>query len=412
MDLGTKNLNDLISKDDNASNTAAKRILDNCDVESFEKLCEKSEFLFDYIKEKILKNLVCAADKDNFLNTFKFIKIYNIDFEDFIIKVWLKFANDDLTDKILEIFEDGTAEEKAYAASYFYYINDPLALEDLKKNAFSDYEPLAQNCARTLSKFNDREIFNQSIEIIEDSTVDDFEKYKYVNFLISYGDKQVFNNLYNYLENSFAKGFIASSILYLKGFYEILEDNELDKALRIFDAILTSYPEEISLDTVIDFEIFNFLSFLVQKINIEKTQKSENSYIKRLILKAKYKFNLISREDIYTFDLAKNIKKEINNISAFLNTIKTNLFEGLEKELESSSKDRVFEALDVILNFGKVEFSNDIKETIEKTQYEDVISEGIKVLKSFNRLDLIQKDETIAKLKNENIKAIILSTFS
>ncbi len=42
MDLGTKNLNDLISKDDNASNTAAKRILDNCDVESFEKLCEKS----------------------------------------------------------------------------------------------------------------------------------------------------------------------------------------------------------------------------------------------------------------------------------------------------------------------------------------------------------------------------------
>ena len=117
-------------------------------------------------------------------------------------------------------------------------------------------------------------------------------------------------------------------------------------------------------------------------------------------------------EDIYTFDLAKNIKKEINNISAFLNTIKTNLFEGLEKELESSSKDRVFEALDVILNFGKVEFSNDIKETIEKTQYEDVISEGIKVLKSFNRLDLIQKDETIAKLKNENIKAIILSTFS
>ncbi len=88
MDLGTKNLNDLISKDDNASNTAAKRILDNCDVESFEKLCEKSEFLFDYIKEKILKNLVCAADKDNFLNTFKFIKIYNIDFEDFIIKVY------------------------------------------------------------------------------------------------------------------------------------------------------------------------------------------------------------------------------------------------------------------------------------------------------------------------------------
>ena len=66
MDLGTKNLNDLISKDDNASNTAAKRILDNCDVESFEKLCEKSEFLFDYIKEKYLKTLFVQQIKITF----------------------------------------------------------------------------------------------------------------------------------------------------------------------------------------------------------------------------------------------------------------------------------------------------------------------------------------------------------
>ena len=141
MDLGNKVLNDLISKDNIASTAAARSIIDSADTISFGKLCEKSEFLFDFIKEKINEKLINAVNSENFENIFKFIKIYNLDFEDFIIKAWLKFANEDLTDRILELFENGTNEEKAYAAGYFCHINDTLALDFLKENAFSDFEP-------------------------------------------------------------------------------------------------------------------------------------------------------------------------------------------------------------------------------------------------------------------------------
>lgn len=408
MDLGNKNLNDLISKDNNVSTAAAQKIINGAEIESFTKLCEKSEFLFDFIKEKINEKLFFAINSENLENIFKFIKVYNSDFEDFIIKAWVKFADEDLTDKILEILETGTNEEKTYAAGYFYYINDPLALENLRKHALSDFEPLAQNCARALAKFNDREIYNRAVEIIQ-SSCDDFEKYKYVNFLVSYEDKNAFDILYNYLENTYMKGFAASSILYLKNFNEIIKDGAKNKAAKIFDIILSTYPEEISLDTVFDFEIFNFIKFISKEVTGENLPES---YIKRLLLKAKYKFNLIAREDIYTFDLNKDVKKEINIISEFLNTLQIDLFQGLQEELNTDEKERILEAYDTILNFGKKELAPAIADTVNATEHEDVIAEGIKILKIFGELSQIKKDEIINKIRNENIKAIVLNTFN
>lgn len=409
MDLGNKVLNDLISKDNIASTAAARNIIDSADTISFGKLCEKSEFLFDFIKEKINEKLINAVNSENFENIFKFIKIYNLDFEDFIIKAWVKFANEDLTDRILELFENGTNEEKAYAAGYFCHINDTLALDFLKENAFSDFEPLAQNSARALFKFDERDIFNKAISVIQ-SNADDFEKFKYVNFLLSFGDTSCFDFLYDYLKISYTKGFVASSILYLKSFSEIIKDSEEFKAYKIFDIILSSYPEEISLDTVFDFKIFDFIKYLAQKLK-DRAFK-DISYIKRLILKAKYKFNLISREEIYTFDLNKDVKKEINLISGFLNTLDIDLFKGIEEELKSDDKERVLETLDVILNYGKKEFSNNIKDAIQNTKYEDVIAEGVNILKTFNSLNLLNKDEILSKINNKNIKAIVLNAFN
>lgn len=408
MDLGNKNLNDLISKDNNTANVAAQRIINGAEIESFIKLCDKSEFLFDFIKEKINERLHNAVNFENFENIFKFIKIYNSDFEDFIIRTWIKFADEDLTDRILEILETGTNEEKTYAAGYFYYINDPLAIENLRKYAFSDFEPLAQNAARTLAKFHDREVYNKAVVVIQ-SDCDDFEKYKYVNFLVSYGNKKAFNALYDYLENTYMKGFAASNILYLKSFDEIIEDSAPDKAAKIFDIILSAYPEEISLDTVFDFEIFKFIKFLSKET---ADNNLPESYIKRLLLKAKCKFNLISKEDIYTFDLSKDVKKEIAAISEFLNTLQTDLFKNLEEELKSDDKERVLEAYDVILNYGKKEFAQDIINTVNTAEYEDVVAEGVKVLKVFGELQKLNRDEILDKLQNENIRAMVLSAFN
>ncbi len=406
MDFGTQNANNLISKDKNTARSAANLVVNNSDIETFKILCEKSDFIFDFIKEKIIQNLCFAVNSKNLSNTFNFTKIYNQDFEDFIVQSWINFADEDLTDKILELFENGTNEQKTYAAAYFYHINDPLAIEYLNNYAFSEFEPLAQNCARTLKQFNDKYLYNKAIEIIKNESIDDFEKYKYVNFLTSFGEISALDTLIYYLKHTFTKSFAASNILYLTNFSELIKTNKED-ALNIFDVLIGAYPEEISLDTIIDFEVFDFIKYLMNQIQIEN-----NSFIKRLLLKTKYKFNLISREDIYTFDLNKQIKKEISSISNFINTSDIDLFEGLENELYSNNKEQILETFDVILNFGKTNFAPQIAKTIEVSVFEDVIAEGIRTLKVFGKLDIVNKDAIITKVQNENLKALITSYFS
>ncbi len=417
MDLGTKNANNLISKNFEAAKIAAKAVVDTADIETFEKLCEKSEFLFDFIKEKIIKNLCSAVTRENLSNILKFTKIYSSDFEDFIVNSWVKFANEDLTDEILTLFEQGTEEQKTYAAAYFYHINDPLAVEFLEKYAFSNFDPLAQNCAAALCSFKDKKLYNEAISVLQNAvsnSEEDFENYKYVNFLVSYGDKSAFDVLFEYFKKTCTKGFLASSMLYLISFGELVETGKIKEAFEIFDVILSAYPEEISLNTVFDFEILRFIKYLCKTVKDGVPQGISDiapSYIKRIILKAKYKFNLISREDIYTFDLSRNVKKEITAISEYINALDIPLFDGLEEELYTKDRERILETFDIILNFGKTEFSPKIAEIIANTEFEDVISEGVKILKTFGKLELIGKEEILNKIKNQNLKAITESYF-
>jgi len=221
--------------------------------------------------------------------------------------------------------------------------------------------------------------------------------------------------LFEYFKNTSVKGFAASSILYLTNLFELADTGKLKEALCIFDNILSAYPEEISLETVFDFEILRFIKYLCKTVKDGVPQGISDiapSYIKRIILKAKYKFNLISMEDIYTFDLPKDVKKEITAISEYINALDIPLFDGLEEELCTKDRERILETFDIILNFGKTEFSPKIAEIIANTEFEDVISEGVKILKTFGKLELIGKEEILNKIKNQNLKALTESYFA
>ena len=394
-------IKNITSKDINLSNNTIKNILKSTNTEDFSLLCEKADFIFPFLKERIVRDFVKLVEECDLKAIFEFSKIYCSDFEDVIVNSWIKFASEDLTDEILALFEEGTVEQKAYCAKYFTKIQDPLALEYLNSNAFSDFEPLKTNCALALSAFNDVEILNKMKDIVLNSN-DEFEKLNAFNFISTYGKDEQIKFV---IENCFSSPFlinILSNILdfndinYLKN---ILDKNTLSRILQV---IIEEYPEEISLDTCYYWALIDLIK-IVYGFN--------NQYSKNILLIAKQKFSEFSTNDIYTFDFDKNIKSEVKNISNYLNSLNLS-FDDILLELNSFEDNfRYNIALAVIKEYKLEKYSKDIADLInnKKLNNEQNASSAL-VLKELNSIDLVNK-EIIEQIEDENIKALIESYF-
>ena len=158
------NLKKLTGKNPADYEPIAYNLINIPDVDLFKELVDKDDFLFDFIKENVSKRLEKVCNQSNYKNLLEFLKFYSPSYEEFIVSTLAKYATEDLTDTMLEIFVNGNDDEKTYCAKYFSYIQDPQALDLLKKYAYSDNNYLSANCAFTLAKFNNQEIYNDAIE--------------------------------------------------------------------------------------------------------------------------------------------------------------------------------------------------------------------------------------------------------
>lgn len=389
----------ITSKDINLSKNTIKTMVKAVNLDDFSLLCQKSDFIFPFLKERIIKDFVNLIDKENLSSVFEFSRVYCFDFEDLIVNSWLKFASEDLTDEILELFEKGTNEQKAYCAKYFSKIQDNLALEYLKKEANSEFEPLRINCAQALFAFRDVEVLNIKKEIILNSQ-DEFEKYSAFSFIIAYGGEE---NIKFVIENCFKSSFCSNIISQIMDFcdFDYLK-NILDKKtlLRMYQLIFEQYPEDISLDTVYYWQILDFSKLIYSY---------QTKYSNNLLLQAKAKITEYVSNDIYTFDLDKNLKIELKNLLNYLNSLelsKENLLEiDLNDEFELDSAFKVIEEY-------KLDYSKELSELFnqEKLNYEKMACVAL-ILKDLGKIDLLSK-EAIEKIDNENIKILITSYFS
>ena len=337
MNLNTQNARNIISKDASLSKQAAQNIVNNCDFESFYSLCENSEQIFDFIVQKVVNNLLNATNRENLSSTFEFAKVYDLIFGEYILNSWFKYADEDLTDKILELFENGTDWQKIYCAKYFEKINDPLALEYLNKYAFCDNEELARVCAAALAAFKDNVSKNIAYEMLNSD--DDFTKLKGANFLINYGCKDDISNIVKNLNSTGFAANIAQEILYKYSFDELFELLCNKDLTALYDEIICAYPEDVALETVLDFNIEKFVCGLIN---------DKSSYCARLLADLKNTMELVNSNNIYTYDLK----------GEYLNAVKS-LYKTLEKmqispdvivpELMQSEK-RALRALNTLAN--------------------------------------------------------------
>lgn len=398
-----KYLKDITSKDETNALNAAKYLLDSADTEFFNLLVDKSDYLFDFIKDNISKRITKSATKENYKNILKFFDKYSQNFDDTFALILAQYANEELTDEILELLETGSESQKTYAAKYFVYIPDTIAIDSLLNYIFSDSESLSYNTAQALGKMNDGKSFNKTLELLKSE--DDFDKLKAVRFFVAYSKNAPINDIFEAMKSSKMPENIAGEISYLVSLHSMLLSENQKNALIAVDNILSGIGEILPLSQIFQFEMYDILSEL---ININKEENHYKSKISQILLKALLKFEMICKNDEYIFDEDKNTKQELQAIlellegqpGAFWQDQKKSILEEL-----THCNHRVLGALEVIKDLKLKEASSEVKALLNSDS-EIVVCEVISTLKELDELDAVNKDEVLTRLKNDNIRAI------
>lgn len=377
----------LTSKNPQDFEPAAKHLIDSSDVELFKELLLQSDFLFDFVKKNVNQRLKFACNRENFHNLISFLKYYAPEYEDFIVSNLVKFANEDLTDELLGIFENGTDEEKTYCAKYFSFVKDPLALEFLSANAFSDYEYLCQNCAEALKALGDIDTYNQALKNLKSE--DDFEVLKSVRFLVAYGDKSALEWIFKAMKASKIPEHICALIPYLSDF--ALEQDYLLALNYIIDGL----GEVIGLSQVIDFGLYEVFGKLIKQKN--------NPQVALTLLNAQTKFNQLTENNEYLYDEDKATKNEVEDIKKMLVPYS---FELSDRELDEDSE-FVFFALNLVSEL-KLKKAGAIRNLLCSCN-QTLILKSLEVLKNLGELEECDKNSALENVSDENVKAVILS---
>lgn len=386
-------IKNITSKDIKLSHSIIENIIKTSNIEAFRQLCEKSDFIFPFLKERIANDFVKLIKEENLDAIFEFSKVYCADFEDIIVNSWVKFASEDLTDEILDLFENGTIEQKTYCAKYFSRICDSLAIEYLNKYALSDFEPLKTNCALALSAFGDKEVLNKMKEVVLKSD-DDFEKLNAFNFITTYGKEEQIKFA---LEYAFLSPFAINVITNILDFNEInYLKNILDKKtmVQIFQLIIEEYPEDLSLDSCYYWNLAEFIKLIYS---------FDCQYSKNVLILACEKFKEFSENDIYTFDFDKNVKSEIKKIANLLKSFELNFGCEYKDEFELNL------ILEIIQELKLSQYCDFLINLFNNFEDEKKAQVAI-VLKELNKIELLDF-EAVNQIKNENIRELIRSFY-
>lgn len=382
-------LKKLTGKNKNDYERIAAEIVNNADTALFKELVENDGYLFDFVKQNVAQRLAAACNETNYRNLLKFFDYYSPYYDDFIVSTLARYADEDLTDEILDMFENGTTAQKTYCAKFFSYIQDPLALELLRENSYTDNESLNANCAATLGIFQDEASYNDAARKLWSE--DEFEQLSAVKFLVLYGDKKALPEILHAMKNSTMAENIAGEIPYLETIFEIL-DEQYEDGLLVLNHIVNGLGEIIGLASVFDYELYDIFERIIRNSNDSKAAV--------VLLNAQEKFAILTENDEYLFDEDKNTKNEINDIKKLLSGINVkNLKPMILQELNESSP-FVYTALD---------FTDDVFAIREllKCSNQTIILKTAEVLKKLNNLDEPTKTVALLKVSDENIKSII-----
>lgn len=382
---------------------AASEIINNSDVQTFSELVDKSDFLFDFVKENVKNRLSNAINENNYKNILNFLSVYSSDYEDVLIYNLVDFEDDEITSCMLEKFKNGTVDEKTYAAKYFSYIKNDEVLPLINENIFSEEEGLMYNCIDALKVYGAGDCYQKAFDMLHSNDV--FEQLCAVKFLVAYQDVSVLDELFKAMKKSSMSENIASYIPYLKSFMDMLRGDYKNDMLLALNLILNSLGEVVPLRGIFDYEIYDILS----EISTE-----QNSIAAITMLNAKLRIEQLTENDEYLFDETKDVKDEVFAIKHLLGSFPQNYWDEktkyLKQELKAES-DFIFIALQIQ---SELELDDNIEELKALTLFSNptIALKSVEVLKQLNKLSELDSAKILEKIDDENIKTVIKALFN
>ena len=390
----------LCAKDEAMARKAAAEFIKTPDIKEFECLCEKMDFLFDFVRENVYKRLSSVINQNNFKKIINFFDIYCPYFDDFFSEILSKYADEDLTDEILEILSKGNDSQKTYAANYFKKIPDTVAKDDLVKNLETDFEPLFINCAGALGKMEDKTSLEKFLADLNSN--DDFEKLRAVKFITAYGDKSFMDELFNAMGHSSIKENIAGEVASLYPPSELIK-SDLQKGLMLFNHLINGLGEILPLENIFFYEIYDTLKFLLKA--------SQSPEITAVLCNTKHKFGLLTENDEYIFDLDKNTKNEVFEIKNLIFSKSEEFWQSQKQLLKPLIKEEnpfLETVLDIIKEEKSPDFTDELLKLIN-TKNETLLCEVASTLKEIGQIDKIDKSNI--HFENKNLQAIFEQLF-
>lgn len=383
------NLKKLTGKNPKDFESVAYSLINNSDIELFSELVSKEDFLFDFVKQNVADRLAKVCNESNYLNLLNFLKYYSPSYEEFIISALVRYADEDLTDKMLEMFENGTDDEKTYCAKFFSYIQDPLAIDLLKQNAYSENTYLSSNCASTLAQLGETSSYEQALEML--SSDDEFTRLDGVKFLVSYGKTEALDEIIEAMKTSSMAENMAGDIPYLTDVFSLYKKNQTD-GLFVANMIINGLGEILGLAQVFDFQLYDFLEMLIKE--------PKTSQVAAVLINAIDKFETLTENDEYLFDETKETKQEILDIKNLLGSVNHGeLYNLLDDELKAESL-FVYTALEFTEN-------EDVVRTLLSCSNPTVVLKSLEILKQMNSLTQEDKQLAFESVDDENIKNVI-----
>lgn len=371
---------------------AAKILVDTPDIELFKKLVKQDDFLFDFIKSNVAKRIKNACNKNNYANLLNFFDYYSPYYDNTFAEILFEHGGESLIPQIKDLFKTSNDSAKAYALKVLSQLpkgNLDDIMPQIRAAAKSEDEYVSNNAIEVLSVNDDKASKEEATDQLKSD--DEFEQYKAVKFLVTFGAKDCLQNIVNVMKKSSLSENIAAEIPFLVDLETLLE-KDFELAVLVLCNIVNAIPEIVQPAAAIDYNLLEIFE------NLYYNNLTSSSAL--LLRMAKEQFATLEENEEYLFDCDKNTKDEISNINKFFKGVNVN-------KLNSLLYDELYDESDFV--FFAVDYINDIEEleTLLDSSNQTLLLKVLTTLKEKQALTQAHKEQALKHITSEDIKRIV-----